>query len=91
MIKTFYIFEQMSEIVLDNITRIKVDYINFDGEIKIGCIECNIKVAEDIISIFKKILDIKFPIKEINPISFYDNDDMRSVKANNTSCFNEGF
>lgn len=81
-------YASVPKIVLDNIKKIKVNYINFEGELKTGIIECNIKVAEDLELIFKELLDIKFPIKEINPISLYDNDDMKSVIANNCSCFN---
>lgn len=92
MIKFFEAFiSGTPEIVWRNITKIRVNYIDFNGDAKSGVIECNKKVAKELESIFKELFRIKFPIKEINPISYYDNDDMRSVKANNTSCFNYRF
>jgi hypothetical protein len=79
---------EIPEIVINNIVSIEVSYIDFNGEIQKGIIECNKKIANELKSIFERLLQMRFPIKEINPISKYNNNDMESVKANNCSCFN---
>lgn len=83
----------MSELKIPNkikrkLVAVKVLYKNFDGEDKIGNIICNDKVKHDIIDIFNELYSIKFPIYQVKPIYNFDNDDIKSVKANNTSCFN---
>lgn len=76
------------EIVKDNLTDINVRYINYDDVIKNGIITCNKNVSNDLVSIFRELLNSNFPIKQIKPITEFNNDDITSVIANNTSCFN---
>ena len=75
------------EIILKNISTISVRYIDFNGNDKSGDIICNKKVCDELKSIFSEIYDLQFPIKQISPISEFNDDDMESVKNNNTSCF----
>ena len=95
IIKNFELFENASlqppRILLDNIESIEVKYINFDGDIKTGNIICNRGISNDLREIFEELLNRKFPIYQIKPISEFNNDDEESVKANNTSCYNYRF
>jgi len=87
--KYLKLFESnIPKIILNNITDIQVRYINFDGHTKFGTIICNRKISEELKLIFNEIYDLKFPIYQINPIEKFNNDDMESVKSNNSSCFN---
>lgn len=83
-----YYGKDIPEIILNNITRIKVRYFNFDNEIEIGYIDCNKKISSELQEIFYKILELEFPIRHISPISEFNWNDYDSVLANNTSCFN---
>jgi hypothetical protein len=76
------------KIVIDNITSINVEYIDFDGSVKNGDIVCNKNISFELSKIFGEIFNLKFPISKIRPIEYYNDDDMESVKDNNTSCFN---
>ncbi len=69
---------------------VEVRYYSFDGKIHQGQLVIDKRLAGDIKKIFRKILEIKFPIKSVIPISdprFNFSDD-RSMRANNTSAFN---
>lgn len=76
------------KIIQDNITEIEVRYFNFENEDKLGIVICNKNVSDDLTHIFNEIFELKFPIERISPISVFDNDDEKSVRGNNTSCFN---
>lgn len=76
------------KLILDNIESIDVKYINFDGDEKTGKVVCNKNVGSELVNIFNKLFDMKFPIEKIVPIEEFNNDDMESVRQNNTSCFN---
>jgi hypothetical protein len=76
------------EIILSNLTTINVVFVDFDGNTQNGEIVCNVKVSSDLELIFNEIYDLRFPIYQIKPIEAFDNDDMKSVVNNNTSCFN---
>lgn len=69
------------------IKEVEVKYVDFDGKEQKGAIVCNEIVSDELIDIFNKIFDLKFPIYSIIPISEFNNEDLESVKANNTSCY----
>ena len=48
---------------------------------------CNKLIASDLQEIFEELYKAKYPIERIRPISEYGNDDERSMRANNTSCY----
>lgn len=90
-LNTYRIFESINKIpsiILNSILTIEVKYYGFDDQIHTGKIECNKKIADDLINIFNELLNIKFPIYQIYPISKYNYNDELSVRANNSSCFN---
>ena len=67
---------------------INVFYYGFDGKIHKGQIVCNYLYAEDIKLVFSKLLKDKFPIFSVIPVHIFNWSDAKSMKANNTSCFN---
>ncbi len=81
-------FIREPEFLKEYITTISVEYINFDGEVIIGEVECNKNISSDLLSIFKELLEIKFPLYSILTVNNFDYDDLLSVKANNSSCYN---
>lgn len=67
---------------------INVRYYSLDGKIHQGRLIIHKELKEDINSIFSEILNSKFPIAKVIPISKYKYSDYDSMKANNTSGFN---
>ncbi len=76
-------FEQ----ILANQVLIEVQYWGFDSQIHQGQLICNQAVAVDLQNIFKDLLAIQFPVKSVIPISEFGFDDLQSMQANNTNCF----
>lgn len=66
---------------------LQVQHVDFEGRTQQGTIICNKDIAKDLKDIFAALYKAKYPIERIRPISDYDNDDERSMQANNTSCY----
>jgi hypothetical protein len=68
---------------------IRLQYFGFDNkEHNDGGLIVHNDVAEEILEIFKALYENQFPIRSIIPIHEYNNDDEKSMEANNTSAFN---
>ena len=81
---TLSVHAQPKGVVLDTLN---VQHIDFQGQTRQGTIICNRKITNDLRAIFEALYKAKYPIERIQPISDYDNDDERSMQANNTSCY----
>ena len=66
---------------------LRVQYVDFQGKNQYGLLVCNKLIASDLREIFEELYMAKYPIERIRPISEYGNDDERSMRANNTSCY----
>ena len=77
-------YAQPKGVVLDTL---KVQHIDFQGQPQQGIIICNKKISNDLREIFAELYKAKYPIERIRPISEYDDNDERSMQANNTSCY----
>ena len=66
---------------------LQVQHIDGNGRTQQGVIVCNKKITNDLREIFAELYKAKYPIERIRPISEYGNDDERSMRANNTSCY----
>ncbi len=75
---------QPEGVVLDTL---QVQHVDFQGKTQQGIIICNRAIAQDLREIFAELYRQKYPIERIRPISEYDDDDERSMQANNTSCY----
>lgn len=77
-----------NEEILNSIALIDILYLSFDGKIHKGQIQVQKNLQDEIANIFKKLLEIKFPIQSVIPLVKYGWDDSCSMAKNNTSCFN---
>ena len=75
---------QPAGIVLDTL---HVQHVDYEGYTREGVIVCNKSISKDLRDIFSELYKAKYPIERIRPISEYGNDDERSMRANNTSCY----
>ncbi len=66
---------------------LQVKHYDAEGKIHKGELVCNKKIATDLLDIFRKLYEARYPIEKIALIDDYDADDERSMTANNTSCF----
>lgn len=67
---------------------VKTLHYNLKGELCIGEMVCNKAIANDLVDIFRKLYNAKYPIERMVLIDDYDADDEKSMTANNSSCFN---
>lgn len=72
---------------IEDLVLVKVRYINFNNEEKIGSIIINKRLSKDIYEIFNELYEAKYPIDKINLIDKYDNSDDLSMTDNNTYAF----
>lgn len=62
-----------------------------DGNVLEGEMICNVKIADKLLKIFRKLYKESYPIEKIRLIDEYDADDEASMEDNNSSCFNFRF
>jgi hypothetical protein len=67
---------------------VRVSHWGFDGRPYVGSIVVARRVAPDVVTVFRRLWDARFPIKRLRPVSAYRGDDDRSMAADNTSGFN---
>lgn len=70
-----------------DLSYLNVLHYGFDGEIHEGELIVNRDVAEEVLDIFKELLENKFPIEKIKLIDEFDADDDISMAANNSYSF----
>lgn len=67
---------------------VRVLHYNIEGEIKLGELVCHRDIATDLVEIFRKLFEAKYPIERMVLIDNYNAQDEPSMRDNNTSCFN---
>ena len=80
--------EEGAQIELSDLRYLKLLYYDYNGRVRKGEMVCNKAIADDLLAIFKELYKAKYPIASIRLIDDFDADDLRSMEANNTSCFN---
>jgi poly-gamma-glutamate synthesis protein (capsule biosynthesis protein) len=73
---------------LDDLRLVRLTYRGFDGEIHWGRLVVHRRWAKPIASVFQRLFEARFPIHRMRLVDRYGADDMRSMKADNTSAFN---
>ncbi len=72
----------------DDLRRLDVNYIDFDGKIRRGNLIAHRDSVADLAVILTGLFDARFPIGRMESVERYGGDVVRSLKANNTSAFN---
>ena len=80
--------EEGAQIQLSDLRYLKLLYYDYNGRVRKGEMVCNKAISEDLLFIFKELYKAKYPIAAIRLIDDFGGDDLRSMEANNTSCFN---
>ncbi len=81
-------YPEGAEIQLSELRYLKLSYVDFDGEEQVGEMICNQAIAQDLLDIFRALYEARYPIRSIRLIDDFGGDDIASMEADNTSCFN---
>lgn len=73
---------------LNQLKYIPILHRDAEGNILGGELICNAMIASDLEAIFKELYREEYPIERMVLIDAYNADDIESMRANNTSCFN---
>jgi hypothetical protein len=60
----------------------------FDGAVRTGRLVVHRDVAREMVGVFRKLYEARFPIRRMLLVDAYGADDFRSIEADNTSAFN---
>jgi len=73
---------------IEDLRLLTMDFWGFDGRIDSGEMVVNARVSSDVLMVFGRLFDARFPIQRMELVDAYDGDDDRSMAANDTSAFN---
>jgi hypothetical protein len=73
---------------IESLRLLHVKYLGFDGTEQIGQIVVHEILANEVLNIFREILEAGFPIERMQTIENYSGSDELSMAANNSSAFN---
>jgi len=66
---------------------LQLSHYDLAGRKHVGELICNVKIANDLIEIFRQLYEIRYPIERMRLIDDFKADDEASMRANNTSGF----
>ena len=72
----------------DQLRRIRLSYWGFDGQSHPGTLIVNVDAVDAITTVFHRLYDARFPIRQMVTVDVYGGDDHASMAADNTSAFN---
>lgn len=81
-------YKEDCTVPLEELRYLTIAHYGADGEVKKGEIICNKAIAEDLLDIFRNLYRVEYPIESVRLIDDFDADDIKSMQANNSSCFN---
>ena len=80
-------YPQGCEVPRSDLRYLELSYVDFEGDEHLGQMVCNRHIADDLLYIFRRLYEARYPIASMRLIDDYGADDARSMAANNTSCF----
>jgi D-alanyl-D-alanine carboxypeptidase len=67
---------------------ITMTYRGFDHKVHTGRLVVNAAVTRKLILVFRKLFEVRYPIRRMVPVDAYHGSDFASIQADNTSAFN---
>jgi D-alanyl-D-alanine carboxypeptidase len=67
---------------------VRLRFVGFDGRAHTGELIVNARVADTVVTVFRRLYEARFPIRRMRPVDVYHGSDSRSTAADNTSSFN---
>ena len=71
-----------------DLRRLELSYWGFDDRPHTGLLVVHVSEADNVIGVFKRLYDKRFPIRRMEPIDVYGGSDDASIAADNTAGFN---
>lgn len=65
-----------------------ITYRGFDGQAHAGAMVVHASVTEEVLEVFRRLYEVGFPIRRMEPVDVYGGSDEASTEADNTSAFN---
>ena len=75
-------------VVLADLRHLTMSYVGFDGRAHTGEMVVAAEHADDVVGVFRKLYEARWPIRRMELVDEYGGDDNRSMAANNTSAYN---
>lgn len=79
---------QDARIDISDLRYLTLPYYDFEGQVQQGEMVCNVKIAKDLIAVFRELFEKQYQFCSIRLIDDFGGSDEASMLANNTSCFN---
>lgn len=73
---------------LEDLRHLTLTHHTPDGDVATGELVVHADVADDVVTAFRRLFELGFPIERMELVDAYDADDQASMRANNTSGFN---
>jgi hypothetical protein len=70
-----------------DLRHVRVLHVDAQGKTHKGELVCNKAIAQDLLEIFRRLYQARYPIEKIRLIDDYEADDEQSMRDNNTSSF----
>ena len=61
---------------------------DYEGNATMGVLVVHADHVDDVVTVFERLFEARFPIESMLPITDFDGDDNASMRANNSSAFN---
>jgi hypothetical protein len=88
--KRAHVLNPNSPLGCDRLKLVRFDYFGFDGNIHHdGEVMVMDAAAENVLNVFKMLVEIEFPVAKARLLNAYDGNDDASMADNNTSAFND--
>lgn len=71
-----------------DLRRLELSYWGFDDRPHTGALVVHAAEADNVIGVFRRLFDRRFPIRRMEPIDVYGGSDDASIAADNTAGFN---
>jgi hypothetical protein len=75
-------------VALRDLRALTLSHWGFDGKVRTGLLIVHAEVARELVGVFRRLYDARFPIRRMVPVDVYGASDFRSIEADNTSAFN---
>ncbi len=85
--RMIYTWNPESPVPLEDLRHLTVSFYTFEGTVHQGELVAHEKVVDDLIWIFGKLFDEKFPIRSMRLVDEFGGSDDASMSANNSSAF----
>jgi hypothetical protein len=72
----------------EDLRLVHLSYWGFDDAPHTGALVVHRDVADDIVTVFRRLYDQRFPIRRMQPVDAFGGDDAASTAADNTAAFN---